>query len=186
MIKTKQDLKYYLNEDAKRNGCSYPSYYLWQFLGAENACAYRYLRCMRKYEYHVNNRQNSLYHRLLSYYYKIKVIHFGRKYSIQITPNTCGYGLRLLHLTGGGILLNVNKVGNYCGFNSGVVLGNKGSQENRPEIGDHVAFGPGAKAFGKVSIGNNVFVAPNAVVTKDIPSNVIVGGVPAKIIRKRE
>ena len=84
---------------------------------------------------------------------------------------------------GGGILLNIKKCGNYCGFNSGVLIGNKGGQEARPTLGEHVAFGPGAKAFGKLSIGNNVFVAPNAVVTKDVPDNAIVGGVPAKIIK---
>ena len=32
-------------------------------------------------------------------------------------------------------------------------------------------------------IGDNVTIAPNAVVTKDVPDNVIVGGVPAKIIK---
>lgn len=85
----------------------------------------------------------------------------------------------------GGILLNIKKAGNYCGFNAGVLLGNIGSQENRPILGNHVAFGPGAKAFGNITIGDNVFVAPNAVVTKDVPSNVIVGGIPAKILKEK-
>ena len=35
-----------------------------------------------------------------------------------------------------------------------------------------------------VTIGNNVVVASGAVVTKDIPDNVVVGGNPAKIIKK--
>lgn len=52
-------------------------------------------------------------------------------------------------------------------------------------MGDYVGFGPGAKAFGKIIIGNNVFVAPNAVVVKDVPDNCIVGGVPAKIIKSK-
>lgn len=86
----------------------------------------------------------------------------------------------------GGVLLNAKKIGNYCGFNAGSLVGNKDSQENRPEIGDYVAFGPGAKAFGKITIGDNVFVASNAVVVKDIPSNVIVGGLPAKIIKEKQ
>ena len=86
---------------------------------------------------------------------------------------------------GGGILLNVNKVGNYCGFNAGVLLGDNG-QDAVPTLGDYVAFAPGAKAFGKITIGNNVFVAPNAVVTKDVPENCIVGGIPAKILKNKE
>ena len=38
-------------------------------------------------------------------------------------------------------------------------------------------------AYGGISIDNNVTVAPNAVVTHDIPDNCIVAGVPAKIIK---
>lgn len=185
-IYTKKELSFYIGEDAKRNGCkNYFSYLFMLFLGLENACAYRYLRCLRKCEYHFNNSSNSFYHKCCYYWYKIRLSQLGRRYMIQISLNTCGYGLRLIHLTGGGILLNVNRVGNYCGFNSGVVIGNKDVQEARPTIGDHVAFGPGSKAFGKITIGDNVFVAPNAVVTKDIPSDCVVGGVPAKVIKQK-
>jgi len=92
-----------------------------------------------------------------------------------------------MHLTGGGgVHLNIEKAGNYCGFNAGVLLGNKDTDDNRPTLGDHVAFGPGAKAFGKINIGNNVFVAPNAVVSKDVPADCVVGGVPAKILKYKE
>lgn len=186
MIKTKKDLRFYLQEDAKRNGISNQlKYYLKVFFCSENACAYRYIKCMRYCEYHLNN-SNPL-HKILYYFYRVKLSRLGLRYNIQIAPNTCGYGLRLMHLSGGGgILLNVNSVGNYCGFNSGVLLGNVDNQLNRPTLGDYVAFGPGAKAFGRITIGNNVFVAPNAVVTKDVPDNVIVGGIPAKIIKSKE
>ncbi len=47
-------------------------------------------------------------------------------------------------------------------------------------IGGHVTILPG------VTIGNNVIVAAGAVVTKDVPDNVIVGGVPAKVIKTIE
>lgn len=85
----------------------------------------------------------------------------------------------------GGILINAKKVGNYCGFNAGTLVGNKDSQENTATIGDYVALGPGAKIIGRVFIGDNVFIAANAVVVKDVPSNCVVGGVPAKVIKQR-
>ena len=95
-----------------------------------------------------------------------------------------GYGLRIMHLSGGGgARIGAKRVGNYCGFNAGVLIGTTNEANSRPTIGDFVAFGPGAKAFGNITIGNNVFVAPNAVVTKDVPDNCIVGGVPAKILK---
>ena len=189
MIKTKKDLKFYIEEDRKRNGIpkNRIGYISRLIVGSEHACVFRYLKCLRHLEYHLNNSRGNIYHKCMYIYYKFKHTRLGFKYNISIEPNKCGYGLRLMHLSGGGgILLNVESVGNYCGFNAGVLLGNKGNQENRPILGDYVAFGPGAKAFGKIEIGDNVFVAPNAVVTKDVPDNCIVGGIPAKIIKYKE
>lgn len=83
-------------------------------------------------------------------------------------------------------MLSANKIGNYCCFNAGSFIGDNGANKN-PIIGDNVSFGPGAKAFGAVKIGNNVYVAPSAVVAKyDVPDNAIVGGIPAKIIKYNE
>ena len=154
--------------------------------GRENARAYRFIKCLRKCEYHKNNKKRII-HRLMYLYYSFRLARIGANYHISILPNTCGYGLRLLHLSGGGgILLNIQKAGNYCAFNAGVLIGNKDSQDNRPVLGDHVAFGPGAKAFGKINIGDNVFVAANSVVTKDVPQNAVVAGIPARVLKYRE
>jgi serine O-acetyltransferase len=118
-------------------------------------------------------------------FYKIKLHRLGFKYNIRIPINVCGYGIRLYHFAGGGgCLVNASKIGNYCKLQTGVLLGNAHcSEDEKPTLGDNVSFGPGAKILGKVKVGDNVFIAANAVVTKDVPSNTIVGGVPAKIIK---
>lgn len=50
-------------------------------------------------------------------------------------------------------------------------------------IGDNCEIGAGAKIIGGVTIGDNVVIGANAVVTKDFPDNVVIGGVPAKFIK---
>lgn len=77
-------------------------------------------------------------------------------------------------------------MGCYCSANAGVVVGNKDSQENRASIGNNVSLNVGCKVIGKINIGDNVIVAPNSVVVKDVPTNAIVSGIPAKIIKFKE
>jgi acetyltransferase-like isoleucine patch superfamily enzyme len=48
----------------------------------------------------------------------------------------------------------------------------------------NVWIGAGATILPEVTIGENSIVAAGAVVTKDVPANTIVGGVPAKMIRQ--
>lgn len=49
-------------------------------------------------------------------------------------------------------------------------------------IGDNVFLGINSVIMGGVKIGNNVIVATGAIVTKDVPDNSVVAGVPAKVI----
>jgi acetyltransferase-like isoleucine patch superfamily enzyme len=51
-------------------------------------------------------------------------------------------------------------------------------------IGDNVWIGLNVTILKGVHIGNGSVVAAGAVVTKDVPSNALVGGVPAKIIKE--
>jgi acetyltransferase-like isoleucine patch superfamily enzyme len=53
-------------------------------------------------------------------------------------------------------------------------------------IGKNVWIGANVTVLRGVTIGDDAVIAAGAVVTKDVPANVIVGGVPAKIIKKIE
>jgi acetyltransferase-like isoleucine patch superfamily enzyme len=53
-------------------------------------------------------------------------------------------------------------------------------------VGHNVWIGYGACVLRGVTIGDNAIVGTNAVVTKDVPANAVVGGVPARVLRMRE
>lgn len=110
--------------------------------------------------------------------------HYTYKYGISIPYNTeISSGLYIVHF--GGIVINSNaKIGRNLNISQGVTIGqsNRGEKKGVPIIGDNVYIGPGAKIFGSVIIGNNVSIGANSVVTKDIPDNSVVIGIPSKII----
>ena len=63
-------------------------------------------------------------------------------------------------------------------------------EQGRASLGitldENVWLGTGAKVLDGVRIGKNVVVGANAVVNADVPDGVIAGGVPARIIRRRD
>lgn len=56
----------------------------------------------------------------------------------------------------------------------------------RVEIGDYVFIGAGSIVLPGVSIGENVIIGAGSVITKDISSNCVVAGNPAKVISSVE
>ena len=54
------------------------------------------------------------------------------------------------------------------------------------EVGSNVWIGYGACVLRGVRVGDNSIVGTNSVVTKDVPANAVVAGIPARIIRMRE
>lgn len=178
MICSKQDLKDYIAADRKANGME-RYYWLKLLYGNDNARAFRYLKSLRKLEYAKNT--NSIFYHFWRWYNR----QLSLKYGVGLFPNTIGKGLRLPHLVGG-VILNCKQMGDWCTVNGGVVVGNKGKQENIATIGNRVDLAIGCKVIGKVTIGDNAVIAPNSVVVKDVPANAVVSGVPAQIIKIKE
>lgn len=74
-------------------------------------------------------------------------------------------------------------IGSDCIIYQGVTIGQ--SKGRYPKIGNNVIIYPGAKIIGDIVIGDNSIVGANAVVTKNVPSNTIVAGIPAKVLKLR-
>jgi acetyltransferase-like isoleucine patch superfamily enzyme len=53
-------------------------------------------------------------------------------------------------------------------------------------VGSNVWVGYGACVLRGVRVGDNAVIGTNAVVTRDVPANAVVGGVPAKVLRMRD
>lgn len=94
-----------------------------------------------------------------------------------------GEGLMLAHR--GCIYIGPVEIGRNCNISQETTIGQGRVGTDRhgvPRLGDNVYVAPGAKLFGKITIGNNVSIGANAVVSKDIPDNAIVVGNPGRVI----
>ena len=54
-----------------------------------------------------------------------------------------------------------------------------------PTLGNNVWIAPGAKLYGRITIGNQCAIGANAVVNKSFPDGVTLAGIPAYIISDR-
>lgn len=115
---------------------------------------------------------------------KMLMLRLRHKYGIVIPEYTViGPGLFINRFSG--IFVNGDAIiGANVNMTHGTVLGqlNRGPRAGNPVVGDRVFFGSGAKVIGLIRIGDDSSVGANAVVTKDVPPQSSVGGVPAKIL----
>mgnify|MGYP003636814745 CR=1 FL=1 len=183
MIKSKKDLKYFISEDAKQ----YPPDRIGDsILERPKYMIKRYLYFLRKTEYAVNVLQErkslvAAYGKILQVYYHYKMRKLSWKLGFQFAENVLGPGVKIYAY--GTIIINANaKIGKNCVIYPGVTIGGKNVNE-WPKIGDNCFIGLGAKVIGGLTIGDNVIVAPNSVVIRDVESNAIVGGIPAKRLK---
>jgi serine O-acetyltransferase len=107
-------------------------------------------------------------------------------FKIEISSKaTIGPGLRLPHPMG--IIIAPNSyIGANCDLYGDVRLVLAHGHKEGPHLEDGVFMGDGAKAVGAVRIGSNAVIGVSAVVTRDIPSNAVAAGVPARVLHSQE
>ena len=108
----------------------------------------------------------------------------SRMFGVDIHPAAhFGKGIMLDHATGL-VVGETASVGDNCSFLHAVTLGGSGKEmgDRHPKIGDNVLIGAGAKVLGNIKVGACSRIAAGSVVLSDVPPNVTVAGVPAKIV----
>ena len=77
------------------------------------------------------------------------------------------------------------EIGRNCNIYKGATIGlSNGKYPGAPKIGDSVQIGINSTVVGGIKVGNDVLIAPNTFVNRDIPDHSIVIGNPCKIIHK--
>ena len=115
------------------------------------------------------------------------VSHWGRFFTgIEIHPGA-KIGRRLFIDHGNGVLIGETaEIGDDVLMYQGVALGgtslNKGKRH--PTIGNDVVLGTGATVLGAITIGDRAKVGAGSVVTKSVPPEATVVGVPGRIVEE--
>lgn len=122
--------------------------------------------------------------RLLFYFFYLWLRKLKYKYGIDISYRTkIGKGLYIGHF--GGIVIHGDaEIGDYCNLSQGMTIGilARGNTTGTPKIGNRVFIGPGAVILGGVTVGNDVLIGTNSIITFDVPDRSVVASPLAQII----
>lgn len=146
-------------------------------MGHEPAVIWRFQRRMRITEYHYNTG-----HKLRYVWNFFLFNHARNRYGFQIGLNTCGKGLKLMHL--GSILINKNaRLGEDVSIHINTAIVAHGLSNQVPTIGNRVVIGVGSTILGGIEIADGIAIGANSVVNKSfLEGDIAIAGVPAKKI----
>jgi len=117
-------------------------------------------------------------------FFRLLLKHYEYKFGICIPYNTqIAPGFHIGHY--GAIVVNHEAIiGKNCNISHGVTIGASygGKNPGTPTILNNVYLGPGSKIIGGITIGNNVAVGANCVVTKSVSDSAVIIGIPGKVI----
>jgi serine O-acetyltransferase len=95
-----------------------------------------------------------------------------------------GKGSRFAYGGIGVVIHSRARIGERVVIGQGITIGGRSHSPEVPIIGDGAYLGAGSRILGAITIGAGSVVAPNAVVIADVPPRSIVGGVPARILKR--
>jgi serine O-acetyltransferase len=100
-------------------------------------------------------------------------------------PHTAKIGRRVVLGYGGlGIVIHADAtIGDDSHIDQHVTIGGSATRAGTPRVGRGVYIGAGAKILGPIVVGDGAIIGANAVVIKDVPSNSVVVGIPARVVR---
>lgn len=180
-ITTRKELNDWISKDYNVYGFKHPI--VSRFSCSENWKMFSYTRILRKLEYYTNKKERP-WDFIFRFWYFFQWRRLNIRHHLFIKPNVVGPGLKLVHY-GYRRIDSVSSIGKNLTVLPMVLIGKKipGIDICKCTIGDNVYIGAGAIIMSPVTIGDNVIIGAGSVVTKDIPSNCIVAGNPAKVIK---
>lgn len=118
------------------------------------------------------------------------IMHFARIFTgIEIHP-AAKIGSNFFMDHGLGIVIGeTTEIGENVTIYQGVTLGGimpsvesdlQRNQKRHPTVGNNVIIGSGAQILGAINIGDDARIGANSVVSRDVPANATVAGVPAR------
>lgn len=180
MIKSKKDLRAYLKADQIASGQSNRLFIRW-LTRSDEYYIRAFMVALRHYEYWLNKKKN-LFEKIPYLFWWWNYRRLKLKSELYIYPNVVGPGFFPVH-AGFRRFGSYVRIGKNCSVLPMALIGKKKPGSCFFEIGDNCIINTGAIILGPVTIGNNVTIAAGAVVNNDVPSNAVVAGVPAKIIK---
>ncbi len=127
--------------------------------------------------------RNVFYYRIGGSCHLLKLV--ARPYSLfEVHADSIGPGVFVINHPFSTII-NAKSIGSHFTICHLTTIGNAihGRNDLVPTIGDNVTLGANVTIIGDIRIGDNVVVGAGSVVVKDVPSNTIVAGNPAKVIK---